>query len=283
MIDFFRNLFDTSGFPARWHCGQWSPVDGWTLIISDVLIFFAYMAIPSGLFVYARRRSGLLFRGIVLLFVAFIFCCGLTHLMDAAIFWWPAYRVSGLLKAVTAVVSIVTAITLIQALPEAIKIPDIKRTNEALNDALARERTLAHELSQIHGELEHRTSQLAVRERRMRSAVGAAKAAALSWEVETGRVVWELGVAEAMRSAEIQWNDDLTDWEQLIGPQRVELLAASRDAYEGGRILHRRFDLRGHEGVWDIRMTATPDPVVKGQPHTITGMFGLVPATDSRQ
>jgi hypothetical protein len=35
-------LFDTSDFPARWTCGQWSAVHGWTHILSDLAIFGAY-------------------------------------------------------------------------------------------------------------------------------------------------------------------------------------------------------------------------------------------------
>jgi len=28
MLDFFRKLFDTSDFPARWNCGNWSSFHG---------------------------------------------------------------------------------------------------------------------------------------------------------------------------------------------------------------------------------------------------------------
>ena len=36
---------------------------------------------------------------------AFILLCGATHLMEAIIFWWPAYRLAGVLKLMTALVA----------------------------------------------------------------------------------------------------------------------------------------------------------------------------------
>jgi hypothetical protein len=29
MFDFLSKLFDTSDFPARWHCGHWTVGHGW--------------------------------------------------------------------------------------------------------------------------------------------------------------------------------------------------------------------------------------------------------------
>jgi len=282
VTDFISKLFDTSDYPARWTCGNWTPFEGWLHIVSDALIFVAYFAIPASLFVLVRRRE-VEFPFIAWLFVAFIFFCGLTHAIEASIFWWPAYRLSGLVKAITAVVSLLTAVVVIRALPEAVALPSVRRANTDLQAALVRERTLARELESAHQTLEDRTSLLAVREHRMRGAAGAAKACALAWDVESGRIVWEIGHAEAMRSAGLGWQGELTHWTDLVGETGARSLQrASEEALAENRVLHRRFDLLGHEGVWDIRVTATPDARVKGEPATMTGMFGLMPATDSR-
>lgn len=282
MNEFFSKLLDTSDYPPRWTCGNWTPFEGWLHIVSDGLIFLAYFAIPASLFVLIRRRQ-VEFPLIAWLFVAFIFFCGLTHAIEASIFWWPAYRLSGLAKLATAIVSLFTAVVVIRALPEAIALPSVRRTNAELEAALVRERSLAHELESAHQVLEQRTSQLVVREHRMRGAAGAAKACALAWEAATGRIVWEIGYAEAMRSAGVGWKSDLVAWTDLIGEDASRALqTASEEAIADNRVLHRRFDLLGHEGVWDIRVTATPDARVKGEPATLSGMFGLIPAADSR-
>jgi cyanate permease len=103
-MGFLDDLFDTSGFPARWHCGVWSAQLGWVTISSDLLVFGAYMAIPLLLVYFIRRRRDVPFTGIFWLFCAFIAFCGLTHLIEALIFWWPAYRLSAGAKLATALV-----------------------------------------------------------------------------------------------------------------------------------------------------------------------------------
>lgn len=282
-MNFFQKLFDTSDYPARWTCGNWSAFEGWLHIISDMLIFCAYTAIPTALALLMLRRRTAAFPIIAWLFVAFILCCGFTHAIEASIFWWPAYRLSGLMKAITAVVSLATAVATIRALPEAIALPSVRRVNSELTAALEREKALTEQIRAAHSTLEERTSALAVRERRMRDAVGAAKACAVRWDVETGEVLWELGFAEAMRSAGLRWNSEFTHWNVLFDADALAaLLNKSREYHKAGAVMHTRHDLIGHEGTWDVRMTATPDAVIKGQPATMSGLLGLVPADDSR-
>lgn len=133
MLEFFQKLFDTTGYVARWTCGLWSPFEGWLHIVSDLGIFAAYFAIPLSIFFYAiGRRQDLTFPKLYWLFAAFIFSCGLTHLLDAAIFWHPWYRLSGLVKFITAVISITTAVVLIRALPTALRLPGVARLNAEL-------------------------------------------------------------------------------------------------------------------------------------------------------
>lgn len=104
-MELLSQLFDTSDFPARWTCGHWTELHGWTHIVSDVAIFLAYMAIPVVLAWFALRRPDFAFRPLFWLFCAFIFACGTVHLIEASIFWYPWYRLSALGKVVTALVS----------------------------------------------------------------------------------------------------------------------------------------------------------------------------------
>ncbi|UPT68577.1 MAG: hypothetical protein M0D57_08105 [Sphingobacteriales bacterium JAD_PAG50586_3] len=46
LAHFFSNLLDTTDWPPRWHCGKWTDFHGWLYIISDLLIWAAYFAIP---------------------------------------------------------------------------------------------------------------------------------------------------------------------------------------------------------------------------------------------
>ena len=115
--EFFSKLFNTADWPPRWHCGTWSDFHGWLYILSDVFIWAAYFAIPFLLFRIINKRKDIPFPKIIWLFIAFILLCGTTHLIDAGIFWWPAYRISALVRFITAVVSIITVFALYKILP----------------------------------------------------------------------------------------------------------------------------------------------------------------------
>ena len=140
---FFGKLFDTSDYPARWYCGTWSTDVGWLHIVSDVAIFAAYAAIPAVLLYWLlRRRDDIPFPHVVWLFGGFILSCGLGHLLEAVIFWWPAYRLAGLLKAITAIVSCVTVVVIARLVPKALDLPGISRLSSELNRQNAKYRAL---------------------------------------------------------------------------------------------------------------------------------------------
>ncbi len=148
---FALNLFDTSDFPARWNCGTWSPLNGWLHIISDSMIWLAYLAIPITLLFFVRRRRDLPFKGLFVLFGAFILLCGTTHLLEAIMFWWPAYRLSGVVKMMTALISTVTVIALIPVIPQALALRsprdlevEIKRRNLAMDASQAKSQFVAN-------------------------------------------------------------------------------------------------------------------------------------------
>lgn len=141
MDEFFRRLFDTSDFPPRWHCGTWSEGLGWLHICSDVVIWLAYMGIPVGIFLIVYRKRDLPFPRLFWLFGAFIAFCGIGHLLEAMIFWWPAYRLAGVVKLITAAVSIATMIVALFELRRLMQMP----TAKALMADLQRERSEANQ------------------------------------------------------------------------------------------------------------------------------------------
>lgn len=134
MLEFFKELFDTSDFPARWHCGNWTQGLGWLHIISDLMVFGAYFAIPLSLATYVRlKKQEVAFPKLYWLFAIFILSCGFTHLIEASIFWEPWYRFSGLMKAVTGVASWATVLMLWKAMPQAMALPGAAKLNIQLS------------------------------------------------------------------------------------------------------------------------------------------------------
>jgi len=119
LADFFKKLLDTSDWPPRWHCGKWTEFHGWLYIVSDLLIWSAYFAIPLIIIRFVTRKKDQRFTKLYFLFAAFILACGATHFMDAVMFWFPAYRLSALLRAITGVISWITVFYLVKLLPYA--------------------------------------------------------------------------------------------------------------------------------------------------------------------
>ncbi|MEZ5008170.1 MAG: HAMP domain-containing sensor histidine kinase [Chitinophagales bacterium] len=138
LLDFFKSFFVLNDFPARWTCGKWSGFHGWLYIISDIMIFMAYFSIPALLVFYVKKKKEIPFKGVAILFILFILFCGITHLMDAIIFWYPAYRLNGILLMFTAIISWITVGALIKVIPiafslkttEELEIEIVERTEE---------------------------------------------------------------------------------------------------------------------------------------------------------
>ncbi|UZR94398.1 sensor histidine kinase [Chondrinema litorale] len=144
---FFFKLFDVSDFPARWFCGKWSDFHGWLYIFSNLLIWASYFAIPAILLYFSIKRKDVPFKGIFLLFVFFILLCGLSHLIDAVIFWMPVYRLNAVILFCTGIVSTITVISLFKVLPSAFELKTPQELSRILEQRTA-------ELKQANLELE---------------------------------------------------------------------------------------------------------------------------------
>jgi PAS domain S-box-containing protein len=90
----------------------------WLHVISDVAIGLAYLSIPAALVLLLLRRRDLAYPWIIALFAAFIVACGTTHLMHAWAVFRPAPELEGVVKAVTAAISVTVAVVLWPVLPK---------------------------------------------------------------------------------------------------------------------------------------------------------------------
>lgn len=126
IAEFFKELFSADDWPARWNCGNWTEFHGWLYIISDLAIWLAYFVIPVLLILFIKKKPSIPLPTVFWLFGAFILFCGLTHLMDAIIFWWPAYRLSASLRFLTAIISWITVVAIYKFLPVALSLKTTK-------------------------------------------------------------------------------------------------------------------------------------------------------------
>lgn len=145
--DFFTGLLSAALWPARWYCGTWTDFHGWLYILSSLAICASYFLIPVSLFyVLVKRKKDLPFPHLLGLFCFFIFSCGLTHFLDAVVFWFPLYRLHALLLFITAMASGTTVFYLYKVLPYALTF-----TSPAQLEKIVEQRTL--ELAQKNNEL----------------------------------------------------------------------------------------------------------------------------------
>jgi PAS domain S-box-containing protein len=190
MFDFLSKLFDTSDFPARWQCGNWTAGLGWLHILSDLAVWSAYVAIPLVLGYFAYRRKDIPFRGFFVLFGAFILACGTTHLMEALIFYWPAYRLAGLIKLFTAMVSWGTLCAMAPVTPRALAM----RTPEELEREILARKEAENALQKANAELKHQVEELRASDERFRLLVDGTRDYAIYMLDPAGRVIfWNAG------------------------------------------------------------------------------------------
>ncbi|MEC4886496.1 MAG: ATP-binding protein [Scytonema sp. PMC 1070.18] len=138
-MDFFQSFF-SGNFIPHGHCYLWKPELVSLHVISDIIIALSYYSIPLTLLYFVKKREDVPFKTVFLLFGAFIISCGTTHMMEVWTLWYPVYWLSGTIKAVTAIVSFYTALTLIPLVPQALALPSPAQL-EAANRALQEENT----------------------------------------------------------------------------------------------------------------------------------------------
>ncbi len=145
-------------------CYEWNPQVIWLHVIADGVIAFSYYSIPVTLIYFVRKRKDLAFDWIFVCFAIFIVACGTTHVMEILNIWHPIYWLSGIIKAITAFASIVTAILLIRLVPQALKIPSpeqLRASNTALQNEIAEKTEVLGRVASLNRELVEQSSHLA--------------------------------------------------------------------------------------------------------------------------
>jgi PAS domain S-box-containing protein len=145
------------------YCYLWQPGLVRLHVLSDSLIALAYFSIPVMLIVFIRKRRDLPFDWMFVCFGAFILACGTTHAMEVWNIWHGAYWLAGIIKAITAVASLATAVLLVKLLPQAIRLP----SPEELRLEVAERRRAQEALHEAKAELELRVQERTAELRKM--------------------------------------------------------------------------------------------------------------------
>ncbi len=138
MWAFFERLFDSSMFAPHGICLLWEPQLIWLHVVSDFVIAISYFSIPVALSIFVAKRRDVDFGWVFWAFALFIMACGFTHVFSIVTLWMPIYGVEGIVKALTAAASIITAAMLWPLLPKLLALPSPSQLRAA-EVALAQE------------------------------------------------------------------------------------------------------------------------------------------------
>jgi PAS domain S-box-containing protein len=138
-MEWFRQLLSPDFMPHG-YCYLWDARMVWLHVISDGLIALSYYCIPIVLIYFIRKNRDIPFNRIFWMFGTFILACGTTHLMEIWNVWHGSYLLAGVMKALTAVVSVITAAMLIPLVPKVISLPGrahLQEVNRKLEKEIA--------------------------------------------------------------------------------------------------------------------------------------------------
>lgn len=244
-------LLGAASFVPHGYCLLWRPDLVAMHVVSDAAIALAYFLIPGAILAFALRRDDITgeARQIAVLFSAFIVLCGITHLGGAVTLWYPAYGLEGMLKAVTAVVSLGTAVVTWRLMPRLVAWPSPRQMAEA-NRLLVAEieardaarRQLEEIRARLETEVAERTAELAQVKQLFEIATEGARMTVYAQDADL-RYTWIHNPASGLVEAEVVGKRD----EDLLPPE-----AAATSIRMKRRVLATgapaRFDLEVAEG-----------------------------------
>jgi signal transduction histidine kinase len=146
-------------------CYLWNQKLIWLHAVSDSVVAIAYLSIPITLVHFVRKRRDVPFDWVFGCFALFILACGGTHIMEVVTLWVPAYWFSGGLKALTAVVSIITAVLLIRIVPKALALPrpeELKKANAALQTEILERQQAEESVRKLNHNLALHAAELSI-------------------------------------------------------------------------------------------------------------------------
>ena len=173
MLDYLNMFARARDLAPHGYCLLWQPELIWTHVVADALIAAAYFSIPIAIVRFVTGRKDIEFSWIFWLFALFIVACGTTHLMSIWTLWNPDYGWEALIKVITAIASVGTAIVLWPLIPRALALPSPLQLKEANAELGQRVRERDDALAQLKLEIiERERAEAALLQAQKMEAVG---------------------------------------------------------------------------------------------------------------
>ncbi|WP_341731009.1 response regulator [Microcoleus sp. EPA2] len=243
MLELVKNIFSPTQYMPHGHCYLWQTPLVWLHITGDFLIGIAYFSIPLMLIYFVLKRRDVPFLGIFTLFGAFIILCGTGHFLEIWTLWHPAYWLSGLEKALTALVSCYTAGQMVTLLPQFLSLrtpQELEEINSRLEAEILVKKQAKLALRTAYDDLEikvqERTSQLIETNQCLEMEIRERQQAELKLRSVTERLQYLLATTPAVIfSCQIGGNYDVTFVSEniflMVGYEAQEFMNGSIDWY----------------------------------------------------
>ncbi len=277
-------LFDPAGLTPHGFCLLWQPGLLWLHALSDFGTGAAYFSIPFALIAIIRLRPDILYRPLFRLFAAFILLCGAGHWLDLLTLWEPVYGIEGVVKAATAIISIITAGVLWRLLPQALRWPSPAQLSQVRTDLVTVRQSemrfagIAAEAAEARDALalelarrETAESRVVASERSLRLQAATLKdvnewlgmvtdsgIGIWSWDVARDRLLWDHWMYRLYGKEPSDEMLDSSSWRQFLHPEdRAAVEHAMQRALDGGPPFELAFRIVWSDGsVHHIRAAA---------------------------
>lgn len=248
-------------FMPHGHCYFWNPEIVWSHAIGDSIIATAYFFIPLTLVHIVRKRRDFNYIWLGLLFAVFILGCGTTHVFDVLNIWKPWYVADAVVRIITALASIGTAIMLIKITPQILVIPSVEKWKQVNEDLFVSNTKLLksnEELTKTEKILKELNADLEVRvQQRTEEAIK--KAEEFSFLADAiPQLVWTAGPSGSVNYVNKRWlgytgqSEEETlrgGWSRALHPDHLEMtLALWKESVETGKEFRTEYCLRRHDG-----------------------------------
>lgn len=136
-MDEVVSFLGRNGYLPHGYCFTWRPELLWSMVGADLVIAGAYFSIPLAMLSFVRQRGESSLNWLIGLFCAFIFACGITHVIAVVTIWQPFYGLQAISKVATAIISLITAVALWPLIPKALKIPSVGQLQSSIQSLQA--------------------------------------------------------------------------------------------------------------------------------------------------
>jgi two-component sensor histidine kinase len=239
MQSWLSSLFGTEGFAARSEVRT----SGIVLLsaVADAVIAGSFIVIPAALlFLYYRRgEHDRRARALLTLFILVLLSFGLSHFASLFASWGSGQVPTGVLKALSAVFALTTAIVIWKLTPELLRRP----SRDRLQAEIAAHLDTLDELREARAQLEERTKELAEAKQRFEIALRGSPITVFSQDRDM-RFVWVHNPPTGINPAYLLGK---TDIEVFPSEAAAQIVAAKREAMETGlpQTIESNFELFG--------------------------------------